>query len=265
MIKQINSVWWFKLNGILRLGLLHSPAMRVFPLYLVNEYPKSGGTWVGQMLSKALDVPFPRNRLPIFRSCIMHGHYLSQLGMKNVLCVWRDGRDVLVSQYYHYFFPNERGNKVLVNRATADLQLSDIHDIKNNLPLFIAYTYKDKWHPKFTWTDFVNQWHGKKNVLHVKYEDLRQNCVIELQRIVLELTRKKLKKNEAEKIIEEFSFEKQSGRQPGQENSSSFMRKGIVGDWKKHFSYESKKMFDHYAGGALIALGYETDHSWAER
>ena len=170
-----------------------------------------------------------------------------------------------MSQYYHSLFLNEKGNKSLVNRVTADLQLKDIHDIKSNLLKFIEYTYKDKKHPKFSWAEFGNRWHGKKNAVHVKFEDLRQNSVSQLQRIVLELTGQKLEKDKAEKIVKEFSFEKQSGRQPGQENFNSFMRKGIVGDWKIHFSSESKRKFDYYAGEALISLGYEIDHSWVER
>ena len=41
-------------------------------MYVVNEYPKSGGSWVAEMLSEALGVPFPRNRLPMLRSSILH-------------------------------------------------------------------------------------------------------------------------------------------------------------------------------------------------
>lgn len=66
-------------------------------LYVVNEYPKSGGTWVGQMLGRALNVPFPRNRFPVPRSSIMHSHYLDPRGLRNVVLAWRDGRDVMVS------------------------------------------------------------------------------------------------------------------------------------------------------------------------
>lgn len=75
MIKQMDNVLWFKLNGIIRYLLMHT-ATRIFPLYMVNEYPKSGGSWVGEMLGDAFGVPFPRNRLPILRSSIMHGHVM---------------------------------------------------------------------------------------------------------------------------------------------------------------------------------------------
>ena len=42
------------------------------------------------------------------------------------------------------------------------------------------------------------------------------------------------------------------------------MRKGIVGDWKNHFTPASRAMFDEFAGEQLIKLGYETDNSWVQ-
>ena len=100
-----------KFQAAVRYGMVHG-LTPVSPLYIVNEYPKSGGTWVGQMLSHALDVPFPRNCLPNFSSCVMHGHYLKPWGMKNVVIVWRDGRDMMVSWYHHCLFKYKLGNEI---------------------------------------------------------------------------------------------------------------------------------------------------------
>jgi hypothetical protein len=77
-------------NELIRAGMVHLLS-GALPLYVVNEFPKSGGTWVGQMLGQALGVPFPRNRLPVLRPSIMHGHYLHPWGMKNVVVCWPAG------------------------------------------------------------------------------------------------------------------------------------------------------------------------------
>jgi len=61
-----------KENELIRTGLVRLLS-GALPLYVVNEFPKSGGTWVGQMLGRALGLPFPRNRLPALRPSIMHG------------------------------------------------------------------------------------------------------------------------------------------------------------------------------------------------
>ncbi|QTA93602.1 sulfotransferase domain-containing protein [Desulfonema magnum] len=263
MIQQKNNLFWHKFNALTRRCLAYGFS-GVRPFYIVNEYPKSGGSWLSQMLGAALDVPFPRNRLPMLRPCILQEHYLRPGNLKNVVIIWRDGRDVTISHYYYSLFPNNRGNQIQVDRVSADLNFDDINNIKKNLPSFIEYIFETKKNPKFSWTDFVDKWRENKNAVHVRYEDLREDCEGELQRIVLELTGNILDADKAREITQEFSFQKQSGRRPGQEDKNNFMRKGIVGDWKNYFSSESKEMFAYYAGSSLISLGYETDNSWIE-
>ena len=45
-------------------------------------------------------------------------------------------------------------------------------------------------------------------------------------------------------------------------NSGGWMRKGIVGDWKNHFSPEIKSYFKDRAGDLLIEAGYERNNDW---
>jgi hypothetical protein len=262
VIKQKDTLLWFLLNGILRQFIVRGGLKWAYQTYVVNEYPKSGGSWLGQMISAALNLPFPRNQLPVLKPCIMHGHYLHTWNIKKAVIVWRDGRDVLISQYYHSLFKNNRGNSRLVDAVRRDLPFSDYTDIKKNLPTFIEYCFKVKKYPRFSWTDFVDAWANKENFIHVKYEELRKNTKAELKRSVHELTGKGLPETRINKIVDNFSFEKQSGRKPGKEKIGSFLRKGIIGDWKNYMNIESRKLFDHYGGRALIRLGYEKDQDW---
>src|SRR4026209_2724779 len=69
----------------------------ILPLYLVSEFPKSGGTWFSRMLAECLGVPFPdpwSNHG--FRTCVMRGHHLYSRNFRNAVAVFRDGRDVMV-------------------------------------------------------------------------------------------------------------------------------------------------------------------------
>lgn len=234
------------------------------PLYIVNEYPKSGGTWVGNMLAAALELPFPRNCMPGLRSCVMHGHYYRRWGMKNVLVLWRDGRDVTVSWYHHCLFRNELHNAPLVEQVRRDLDFDDYEDVAANLPRFIEYSFTRQRHPPFSWADFVRQWHGAPSAVYTKYEDLRQDTASELVRLAHELADKELAGEDAAAIAERFSFEQMAGRNAGEEERHSFLRKGVVGDWQNHFSREARQLFDQLAGDELIALGYETDRSWID-
>ena len=249
-----------KENELIRAGMVHLLS-GVVPLYVVNEFPKSGGTWVGQMLGRALGVPFPRNRFPMLRSSVMHGHYLDPWGMKNVVVPWRDGRDVMVSWYHQQLIPHEY-NQLQVARSRSELRLKDYDDVYANLPAFIEYAFTRPHSPGFSWTDFVHHWSPRKVVVHVRYEDLRRSTAEELRRIVSELAGEALGPEEAAAIAKEFSFERQSGRRSGEEDRKSFLRKGVVGDWRERFSPEAREVFDRYAGDELILLGYERDRSW---
>ncbi|NCO76111.1 MAG: sulfotransferase domain-containing protein [Cyanobacteria bacterium] len=243
--------------------MVHTCSKRI-PLYIVNEHPKSGATWVGQMLSKALEVPFPRNQLPKFEPCIMHGHYIRPWGMNNVVMVWRDGRDVIVSWYYHCYFKHERFNSSLVDMMKSQLPFKDYDNIKENLPKFIEFCALSKPPMRSSWTAFVTKWYNKKGVTNVHYEDFKQDACGELKRLYYQISGKELDHNKALKIAEEFSFAHQSQREEGKENKGSFLRKGIVGDWKNHFNQESCEIFDHFAGEELITLGYESNHEWVK-
>jgi hypothetical protein len=63
-------------------------------------------------------------------------------------------------------------------------------------------------------------------------------------------------------MIERSSFEFRSGRQRGQEDARSFLRKGIIGDWRDRLAPEEQALFKEIAGDLLIRLGYETSHDW---
>jgi len=57
--------------------------------------------------------------------------------------------------------------------------------------------------------------------------------------------------------VEAASFEKLAGgRARGQEDASSFFRKGVVGDWQRHFDEAAIVSFHRKAGELLQELGY---------
>lgn len=264
MLVVKSNVLRVKQEAAVRYGMVHLLS-GIMPLYVVNEYPKSGGSWLAQMLSEALDVPFPRNQVPGPRPSILHGHYLRSWGMRNVVAVWRDGRDVMVSWYHQCLFSHQRGNEHLVEAVRKELPLRDYDDLRESLPAFIEYSFTRQKHPAFSWTDFWNQWHNRKGVTHVRYEDMLTDAARELRRVHCGLTGRELDADQAAEIAARFSFSNQSGRKPGDEDKASFLRKGIAGDWRNQFSPEARFVFDKYAGEALISAGYEPDHSWVSQ
>src|SRR5262245_12144672 len=65
-------------------------------------YPKSGTSWLCQLLSSYLDIPHPRRfRLPIAMPSVLHAHWLPEPQLPKTVYVARDGRDVMVSLYFY--------------------------------------------------------------------------------------------------------------------------------------------------------------------
>jgi hypothetical protein len=170
----------------------------------------------------------------------------------------------MVSWYHHCLFFNERENATLVKEVRRDLPFVEYEDVRLNLPAFIEYAFTRQRRPGFSWSQFVLQWFGQPEATLVRYEDVRRDPAGELNRIIQERAGRTLDRWRAQEIVDEFSFERQAGRAIGQENKNSFMRKGIVGDWRNHFTNEAREVFFHYAGDALVRLGYEQDDSWVK-
>ncbi len=63
-------------------------------------------------------------------------------------------------------------------------------------------------------------------------------------------------------VLHRSSFKFLTGRNEGEENRNRFIRKGVTGDWRNHFTAEDKKLFKDLAGDLLIKLGYEKDNNW---
>lgn len=261
MINEIDSKLWFKLNGAMRSFLAHGGLLNLVQYYVVTEYPKSGGTWLSQMISTALDVPFPRNRLPLLKTCLLHGHFRSNWNIRQPVIMWRDGRDVMVSHYHHVINLSGKSDSYKGN-ARRLLGFSDPADVENNLPKFMDFMFTSSNNSHFTWSEFVDYWHGTKGAVETKYELLHADTLGELKRILQCLTPREYDLDNLNEIVENFSFQKQSGRAAGEENEGKFLRKGVVGDWRNNFSNESSEVFDYYAGQQLVKLGYEEDRNW---
>lgn len=249
-----------------RLAMWHT-CSGLLPLYLVPEFPKSGGTWFSQMLADVLEVPFYRNTQPQkFRKSVMGGHRLYSPRFKNVTLMMRDGRDTIVSAYYHFLFQNDINWSFGVKKHRGNLQFKDYDDIRTNLPRFIEYMFVD--YPQqglhFSWSQFIDSW-WDKGAHVVRYEDLLAQPVPTLREAAVKLVHREFNDDTIQAVVDKYAFKRVAGRDAGSENKSSFARKGIAGDWKNNFSDEARKAFAHFAGEHLIRVGYEPDNAWIDQ
>lgn len=261
MIEQRDEQWWYKLNGLTRHAIVRGALNPVARPVVLTEYPKSGGTWLSQMMASALDIPYPRNRLPHWGSQIIHGCYLTVSPNIDTVVVWRDGRDTMVSYYYHIMFDKPITSAKFGAKLKKALDVNDPKDITTIMPRFIEWAFTGGY-PGYSWSDFVNRWYGRKGIVFTSYEAVTENPARELRKVLDHFDRKHVSDQEIASIVEAYSFQKQTNRKPGEEDPWSFVRKGIVGDWQNVFDRECREMFNRFAGRELKLLGYEPNDDW---
>ena len=239
---------------------------RVVPVYLVNEFPKSGGTWLKHMLAESLNVPAWTKGRVSWGPCVLQGHWLAPRGSCRTVALFRDGRDVMVSFYYHCLFLNEFQNASLVRSMRDRFRFDDYDDIRSNLLPFMRGIHDNPMSPSFRWLDFVEAWIGRDGVVTTRYEDLRADAPGELDRIVTRLTGRCPPPGRSAGIAERHTMaamrERKEELNPGvagrQEAQISFIRKGAVGGWSDVFTEEALEWFDARHATTLERLGYAT-------
>lgn len=184
-----------------------------------------------------------------------------------VVHIIRDGRDVAVSAVHHRWnnatdegggikISPEQAKKRDAYRANSDafgvegesiFADGELTALARNWKTIVGLTMQDG--PKLLGGDYHQ----------VHYEDLVAEPVANAQR-VLEFLGADSREEVARKCVEAASFERKANRKPGEEDPTSFFRKGISGDWKGVFTKEDRLAFKEEAGDLLVELGYEKDN-----
>lgn len=258
----------------------------------VCGYPKSGTTWVTHMVAQYLGIPFVHvYYLPQTFQGQLHHHWDYHPSFDRSIYVIRDGRDVMISIYMNtiknlMYRKGELSNlgkssitRTLVNNIGHYSNLNrrmrflfgnkfDPWDLKNNLPRFIeAEMQKPFIHAvNQTWPNHVKEWKMNGNqTVFVKYEELLDDCERTLSNTLEEFLNEEINMDDLTYAVDRYSFKRQTGRKPGEEDRTSFARKGIKDDWKNHFTKQACEVFDYYAGDLLVELEYETNRNWVDK
>lgn len=244
-----------------------------YGMVLGGGYPKSGTSWLCQLLSGYLDIPHPQNySMPIAMRAVLHNHWMYDERFPLSAYVVRDGRDVLVSMYFYSMrsiaLPRHpRQAARLRERFTRVLGSGyDPEDVSRNLPRFLEVEFTDPIAVRgVTWGRHVRSWCAEphRNVVVTRYERLLADAGNELARVVEAVTGAPADLERVARTVTAHDFSG-SGRDAGHEDRTSFMRRGVQGDWRDKFSRDAAEVFEHYAGDDLRLLGYEQDAHWVD-
>ena len=183
-----------------------------------------------------------------------------------VIHIIRDGRDAAVSAVHHsrnFGRARKRNAEAPVKRGASRQDSRGLQEAgesmfaRDSLGMLAA-----EWGERVGRTVQDGPALLGSNYAEVRYEDLLQRPHEEARRL-LEFLGVETGEETVGRCVEAASFEKLSrGRKRGEEDSSSFFRKGIAGDWRNIFTEEDRRIFKETAGELLIELGYEEDHNW---
>lgn len=249
---------------------------------LINSFPKSGTHLASQIFDRFPSVrdfgyfitdatsrrytPRDSTKLNLMLNSILpgeivrgHVRHRSQVSLllreKDVATyfIYRDLRDVVVSEVYYLTFMN-RWHKLhqyfwqLRNDQASAISLA-ICGLQNGGPTGL---YRDI---GSRFRDFSG-WRYDSNVFPVRFEDLvGKERVLHIERIVNYYLGNTSDTELLTKRINQACLAINARR-------SHTFRAGKTGQWKHAFSEEHKSLFKETAGNLLIELGYEKNHDW---
>jgi hypothetical protein len=187
-----------------------------------------------------------------------------------VIHVIRDGRDVAISNL-HAFWNSARDRGGPVDLEPEEIERLDAY-LKDR-DAFLASGESIFSEARLNrlstgWKNVVSK--GRRdgerlfggNYIEIRYENLLDDPQPELERLFGFLGVGAVP-SMIERIVEENRFEKRSsGRRRGEEDITSFFRKGIKGDWEKVYNDRDRRIFKENTGELLVLLGYEDDLKW---
>ncbi|MCP4478707.1 MAG: sulfotransferase domain-containing protein [Planctomycetaceae bacterium] len=163
----------------------------------------------------------------------------------------RDGRDVLTSGTFDWLLKDAEGTD------RHEFYFNPIPGMK--LERFFDAKVIKKWAEN--WCETIDVFSDIEPDVSVTYEQMKSDMPEALGSIFAGIG-VEVNEQVIEQCVESSTFEKMSGRPPGQEEPTAKARKGIVGDWRNYFTLIDGELFDAFAGEQLKKMGYEPDSEW---
>jgi hypothetical protein len=257
--------------------------------HYVGGFPKSGTTWITRMVAGYMALPWIGATYFAFgMPGVVHHHWDYDPSLARSIYVVRDGRDVMVSTYFNvtkaYMLRKHAlselspispariagftvGRFAVLSRRLEHLfgRNFDPADVRRNLPRFIEAEMQKPFivEARSPWPQHVRKWlDSSDSFTCVKYEEMLADTRGTMAELLRDYLESEPVETDLDYVVRRYSFKRLTGRERGEESRSSDARKGISGDWRNHFTPESRSIFTHYAGDLLIELGYEPDDQW---
>lgn len=186
-----------------------------------------------------------------------------------IIHIVRDGRDVAVSAMNHWW-RLARDRAGVFDLTPEELEIRDEYNADKEA--FLASGRSIFTEERLA--QLARRWASRsgkarrdgtklygKGYLEIRYEDLLLDTPALFGR-VLEFLGADSDERVIQRCLRSSDFERASSRSQGEEDSASFFRKGVAGDWRNVFTAEDREIYKKYAGEQLVEFGYEKSPDW---
>ncbi|KAM9233142.1 amine sulfotransferase-like [Dugong dugon] len=232
----------------------------------IITYPKSGTIWTQQILSL---IYFEEHRNSTSHLETLDRVPFLEYNVREVDFVNRPSPRLFTSHIPYYLAPkglkNKKAKIIYIYRNPKDVLISYFHFSKF-VTLFEASDTIEEFMKKFLdgkvmgslWFDHIRGWYEHKhnfNILFMMYEDMKKDLRSSVLKIC-HFLEKELSDEAVDAVVRQATF--QNMKSDPQANyvqilksqlamrtdEGHFLRKGTIGDWKRHFTVEQSEMFD---------------------
>ncbi|XP_070554594.1 sulfotransferase 1B1-like [Ptychodera flava] len=185
------------------------------------------------------DLPSPRLIYTHLPATIFPCQALKDKGVK-LIYICRNPKDVVVSQYYFW----KAFIKGAYSTGSWEQTLQSFQESRLQLT---------------PWVRHVGDWYQKgikDNVLHVTYEEMKEDLPRVVDKIA-EFLQRPVTKEDIERVVTTTAVDAMRNKLSNlafvdegmvSEGENPFVRKGTVGDWKNHFTVAQSERFDAIIG-----------------
>ena len=245
-------------------------------VFLVT-YPKSGTTWIAEIIRCITQAKNPN------RDIADTGMLRFEMANQKQLNTWSSPRSISTHLPFDkimrhsedpakYIYLARNPKDVAVSMFYFVRSMKIIFDFDGTWSEFLQHFMKGNIPVGVSYFDHVLEWWIHKddeNVLFLKYEDLKKELKSQIK-IIAEFLGHDFSDEEAQAVKEQCTFQAMKSnpklninKQPGSSSlfkKSSHLRKGIVGDWKNHFSDEQLAEFDRVCQSRLKGTGLDFEY-----
>jgi glycosyltransferase involved in cell wall biosynthesis len=263
----------------LRNGLLNSEGLGIWRSFMWNYWAKQGDAEADlrNLTRLAVDYYMLQGSARSGKRIVgdkspLHTDYVDEIfeiyPEAKVIHVVRDGRDVAVSLMHHFWnLSKDKHEEGIYDLWSEELAKRDRYRQDPEAFLASGQSIFDeerlrqiavRWKRRTSKASREGTDLFGENFLQLRYEDLLHSPE-EVMRPVFELLGARADEEVVSQCVHNNSFERAAGRPKGAEQSESFFRKGVAGDWRTLFTQRDREVYEQVAGRTLVEMGYSLD------